>query len=106
MKIVWTEQAFERLREISDYIAFDSPEVASKFIDTLIQRGESLSNFPKSGRVVPEIDAEDIREIIEGNYRLVYRLKKNAIEILTIFESRRELPVNEIAQGTGRSKKK
>ena len=106
MKVLWTEQAFERLKEISDYIAFDSPQGASAFLDTLIQRGESLSDFPKSGRVVPEIDSQDIREVIEGSYRIVYRLKKDTLEILTVFESRRELPATKIVQGSGKPKKK
>tara|TARA_Y100000590_G_C15525688_1_gene941137 strand:+ start:533 stop:829 length:297 start_codon:yes stop_codon:yes gene_type:complete len=89
MKIVWTRQALERLEEIEDFISRDSSSRAVKFIDKLIKKGDSLESQPKCGRVVPEFGSPDIREIIEGNYRIVYRLKKSRIEILTVFEGHR-----------------
>jgi toxin ParE1/3/4 len=92
MKIIWTAEAIERLKEIDAYISQDSPTAAEKFIDLLFERGESLKAFPHSGRKVPEYDLEDYRELIEGNYRIVYRVKPHAIEIETIFESHRLPP--------------
>lgn len=96
MKVLWTEQAFERLKELSVYIEVDSSVAASNFINKLIERGESIGQFPKTGRKVPEIDSEEIREIIEGNYRMVYRIKNEEVEILTVFECHREFPEEDV----------
>ena len=96
MKVAWTEQAEERLQEIDDFISQNSPETALRFIGKLIERGDRLGAFPNSGRRVPELDSNDIREIIEGNYRIVYRVKPQRIEILTVFESHRQFPFEDI----------
>jgi len=55
MKVIWTKEALERLTEIEEFIAQDSPQQAEKFINFLIERGESILQNPKIGRVVPEI---------------------------------------------------
>ena len=96
MKIIWTKESFKRLAEIEDFIAKDSPDRAKKFVDKLIARGESLVNFPNKGRIVPEFSVPEIREIIEQNYRIVYRITKTRIEILTVFEGHRLIRVKEI----------
>lgn len=93
MKVVWTAEAIERLKEIDAYISQDAPATAAHFIDLLLKRGDSLAEFPQSGRKVPEYDLEDYRELIEGNYRIIYRVKANVVEIETIFESHRLLPL-------------
>ena len=92
MKVIWTAEAIERLKEIDAYISQDSPLAAARYIDLLFERGESLAKFPHSGRKVPEYDLEDYRELIEGNYRIIYRVKSQTIEIETIFESHRQPP--------------
>ncbi len=96
MKVAWTQQAQERLQEVDEFISQDSPERATLFVDRLIQRGDRLGLFPKSGRRVPELESEDIREVLEGNYRIVYRVKPLRIEILTIVEGHRLLPLEDI----------
>jgi len=96
MKIIWTQEALDQLTEIEDYISQDSPERALKFIDQLIEHTSPLSDQPRSGRTVPEIANPDIREIIFKKYRIVYRLKKNCIEILTVFEGHMLLRIDEI----------
>ncbi len=92
MKVIWTAEAIEQLKEIDAYISQNSPETAAKFIDLLFARGDSLAEFPQSGRKVPEYNLEDYRELIEGNYRIIYRVKVDAIEVETVFESLRLLP--------------
>jgi plasmid stabilization system protein ParE len=72
MKVIVTVQAFERLAEIEMYIAEDDPKAAERLIDTLLRRAEVLADFPKMGRMVPELADEATRELIEGNYRLVF----------------------------------
>lgn len=96
MKIVWTKEALERLAEIEEFIAQDSADRAEKFINYLIDRGETLVNNPRIGRLVPEISNPDIREIIARNYRVVYRIKEDEIEILTVFEGHRLIRFDEL----------
>ncbi|MFH0975553.1 MAG: type II toxin-antitoxin system RelE/ParE family toxin [Spirochaetota bacterium] len=86
MKIIWTKEALERLIEIEDYISKDSPERAARFVDKIVDHAELLSNNPQLGRMVPETANSIIRELIFKKYRIVYRLKKDTIEILTVFE--------------------
>ena len=98
MKVVWTSQAIERLEEIEDFIAQDSPARAVKFVDKLIARGKSAGTQPNRGRVVPEFGAQDIRELIEGNYRIVYRVRPKLVEVLTVFEAHRLLPGDDVSK--------
>lgn len=98
MKVVWTEQAAARLEEIEDYIArHSSPARAEKFVVDLIRRTErQLSRQPRSGRPLPELPGSRLRERIHDGYRVVYRLQRTAIEVLTVFNGRRLLPREEL----------
>lgn len=96
MQLVWTREALLRLIEIEDYIAEDSPQRAEEFIYQLIKQAQRIANFPYAGRVVPEFSIEDIREILYKNYRIVYRIKEDRIEVLTVFEGHRLLNKDEI----------
>lgn len=96
MKVLWTLEALERLLEIENFIAQDSPKRARQFISALIEHGESLSENPRRGRTVPEISNPHTRELIVRNYRIVYRLRRDQIEILTVFEGHRSLRMDEI----------
>ena len=96
MTVIWTKEALEKLSEIEEFIAMDNPERAESFVDYLIERGESISQHPKIGRVVPELLNPAIREIIVKKYRIVYRLKTDRIEILTVFEGYRLLREDEL----------
>lgn len=89
MKLVWTERAVEDLEAIETHVAWDDPIAAIALIDRLIERAEALSDQPRLGRVVPEAANPDIRELITGNYRLVYRLQGETIEVLQVFEGHR-----------------
>lgn len=64
---------------------------AKRFIAKLINRVDQLIEFPESGRVVPEKNSPDIRELIEGNYRIFYRLQRETITILRIHNSARKI---------------
>jgi len=86
------------LFEIEDYISQDSPERAEKFVVQLIEHAETLSDKPLRGRTVPEISNPDIRELIFRKYRIVYRIKGNNLDILTVFEGHRLLRIDEIEE--------
>ncbi len=88
---MWTNEALARLREIKKYIAQNNPDRARLFIKKIIDRTDILSSNPQIGRVVPEISRPEIRELLFKNYRIVYRIKKDYIEILTVFEGNRLL---------------
>ena len=96
MTVIWTREALEKLNEIEEFIGTDSPKRAEVFINYLIERGETISQNPKIGRIVPEILNPEIREIIVKKYRIVYRIKKETIEILTVFEGHRLLRIDEL----------
>ena len=86
MKVRLRTQAFRKLDEIESFIAQDNPKRASAFLDLLLEKGDLIGSFPDMGRVVPELYQPEIREILVGNYRIVYRRTAAHIEILTFFE--------------------
>ncbi|MES9857447.1 MAG: type II toxin-antitoxin system RelE/ParE family toxin [Sedimenticola sp.] len=96
MKLTWSPLAIERISEIAEYIAQDKPTTAEKWVDKIFNLVERLSEFPESGRVVPEIDNKMFREIISGNYRIIYKHEKSKIFILTVRHGKQILPVDEI----------
>ena len=90
MKILWTHEALEQLIGIEDFIAQDSTERAARFVDAILDHVESTSpDNPRIGRMSPEISHPNIREIIYKNYRIVYRINEDTLEILTVFEGHR-----------------
>jgi toxin ParE1/3/4 len=84
MKIIWSPQAQHKLTDIADYIAKDKPGAALNWVETVLDQVENLSSFPNSGRVVPELDNEQYKELIIGNYRVIYKITEKQIQILTI----------------------
>lgn len=95
-EIRWTLQALDDVESIAGYIARDSTQYAQLFAVKVFDSVRRIKIFPKSGRVVPEINQENIREIILGNYRIIYRLKNNYVEILTVYHSARLLDKDSI----------
>jgi plasmid stabilization system protein ParE len=92
LRIVWTSRALRDLRDIGDFIARDNPEAAESWVGELVHAVEALAELPRSGRVVPELGREDIREVVRRSYRIVYRVRSRTLEVLTLFEGRRLLP--------------
>ncbi|HEY9849009.1 MAG TPA: type II toxin-antitoxin system RelE/ParE family toxin [Leptolyngbyaceae cyanobacterium] len=98
--INWTSQALADLEAIGDFIARDAPSFAQVFVDRVFQAVERLENFPRSGRIVPEFGQEDIREIIFGSYRIVYLVREDDLNILTVFHSSRLLRLSDLTNET------
>ncbi len=90
-EIKWTEQAINDIEAIADYITRDSENYAKMHVKKIYDSVTRLSQFPESGRIVPEINKKEIREILLGTYRIIYRFKHNVVEILTIYHSSRLL---------------
>lgn len=90
--IVWTEIALEDLREIFDFIAEDSIRYATITSNRIYNRVQIISSNVHIGRIVPEFNDPVIREIIEGNYRIIYRVRNSKqADILRIYHSARLL---------------
>jgi plasmid stabilization system protein ParE len=98
MKIIWSPLAIERASEIAEYIAQDKPSAAGKWINTVFSKVETLKSAPEIGRMMPEIRSNEFRELIYGNYRIIYRLEKKQISILTIRHGMQILPIDEILE--------
>jgi toxin ParE1/3/4 len=91
IRILWTSQAKDDLREIRKFIARDAPRTAAAFVWRLKIAVDRLGDFPESGRVVPEISRPEIREVMRGNFRIIYRHREDRVEILTVFHGARLL---------------
>ena len=97
MNIKWTNLATNRVYEIASYIALDSTMEAEKWIDNIFDYVQRLETFPESGRYVPElINRKNIRELVFKNYRIIYRIEKLTVYILTVRNYKQILPINEI----------
>ncbi|MCK4559785.1 MAG: type II toxin-antitoxin system RelE/ParE family toxin [Calditrichia bacterium] len=91
MKLKWSPLALERLIEIVNYIAEDKPIASKNFAQSIFKSIEKLKRFPKLGRIVPELNKPAYREIIIGNYRIIYMISDDIITILTIRHGKRIL---------------
>jgi addiction module RelE/StbE family toxin len=92
MKVFWTLNAIKHLTNIYEYIALNSPTYARRMVDRITRRSEQISTHPLSGRKVPEYEADDIRELIETPYRIIYRVKPDQIDVLAVIHGAQLLP--------------
>ncbi len=88
--ILWSPRAEADLKEIRAFIEVDSPAWADLTVRRLVAAVERLHTFPDSGRIVPERQSPDLREIVSGNFRIVYRRKPAVAEIVTVFRGSRD----------------
>lgn len=91
MKVIWSEQALLDVEHIRDYIAQDSPPYAKPFVERLLQATRHLPQFLQSGRLMPEANSPSIREVIYRGYRIIYRLRPDAVEIVMVVHGSRDL---------------
>ena len=95
MKVVWSPLALEKLEVTAKFIALDKPSAADKWVNDVFDRTELLGSQPELGREVPELSGSSYREIIFGNYRIIYKIKSE-IKILTLRNSRQLLSSDNI----------
>jgi toxin ParE1/3/4 len=89
--VAWTDKAKFSLRNIFYYIKKDSPFYATEVKNKFLFESQKLSDFPKLGRIVPEVEDENIRELFIYSYRMIYQIIDNNIFILTIIHSKQNL---------------
>ena len=96
MKIIWSPLAVDRATEIAEYISCDNPTAAQDWVENVFEKVELLTSSPCIGRLVPEVSRNEIRELMFGNYRIIYRVESTSISILTIRHGKQILPIDEI----------
>jgi toxin ParE1/3/4 len=94
MKVRWTATAEEHLDSIHRYIANDSPQYANLIVDRLTRRSQQIADFPLSGRRVPEYDVDQVREVIESSYRLIYCIKPDQIDVLAVIHGAMDIKIS------------
>ena len=92
MKAVWSDRALRSLAAIHAHISVDSETTAHQVIDRILKRGDQLSAFPLSGRLVRNPRHANIRELIEEPYRIVYRVRRSDVQVIDVFHSKRRAP--------------
>lgn len=92
MKVRWTRNAIGHLASIYEYISQDSPRYASRMVDCITARSRQIVRFPQSGQMVPEYQDPDIREVIEGSYRVIYEISADEVRVLAVIHGARLLP--------------
>ena len=89
--VVWTETAWRDLEHIADHIAEDSPRYAAAFVSRIREKARLLDECAERGRMVPELGESTVRELLIGNYRLVYEISEQTIHILGLIHGARDL---------------
>ncbi|MSP16596.1 MAG: type II toxin-antitoxin system RelE/ParE family toxin [Myxococcales bacterium] len=84
--VVWTERALSDREAIGDFNAADNPAAAARWVNLLVAAAENAAAPPMAGRRVPELGRDDLREVFQRSYRIVYRIRPGRIEVLTLFE--------------------
>lgn len=88
----WTDRALDRLQNIHDHIAEDQPLNAQRFVDRITRKAALIAHQPYGGAKVRKYQRDDIRETYEGDYRIIYRIHPERIDILTVRHGSRRLP--------------
>lgn len=91
--VYWTPEARARLKDIQEYIiSQDAPKAANKVVSILLSRARQLEQASLSGRKIPDYPSDDLRELLERPYRIIYRITDTQIEIITVMHYRQLLP--------------
>ena len=92
MKIIWSPLSIDRVTEIAEYIAIDDPKASNDWVEKIFRIVKQLESFSRIGRIVPELNEDTIRELLFGNYRIIYRIELKQVSILTIRHIKQILP--------------
>jgi toxin ParE1/3/4 len=92
MNVKWTDVAVEHLAAINAYLEHTAPDYALRVVDRLTRRSQQIGTFPYSGRPVSELNLPNVREVIEGPYRIIYVITSDGIDILAVMHGSRPAP--------------
>jgi plasmid stabilization system protein ParE len=88
MKVIWAPRAIARAAEIARYIAADRPGAAKAWVDQLFAKAATLRRYARRGTKVPELDRDEIRQVLHGKHRIIYRIDPKRVVVLTVRHSR------------------
>jgi toxin ParE1/3/4 len=91
VRVIWSPLALERVVEIAEHVAIARPNAAADWVEAIFDSVRRLEDFPESGRWVPEARRSDLREVIHGSYRVIYRVDPDCLNVLTVRQGRQEL---------------
>jgi toxin ParE1/3/4 len=94
-RVAWSAEARADLRRIAEFVAQDSPSYASTIVDAVLARVARLGEFPRMGRVVPELEDESFRELLVYSYRVMYRLEGDSVIVAAVIHVKRSLGLPE-----------
>jgi len=92
MRVLWSQTALGHLTDIYEYIARDSERYAKRMVDRITARSKQIAGFPESAPVVAEYGDPGVREVLEGPYRVIYRVRPHAAVVLAVIHGARLLP--------------
>ena len=95
MTLIWSDEANTDLASIYEYISRDSEYYARRTLERILNKGKQIAAFPYAGTAVPEYQNDAIRQVFEGNYRIIYHIEADTVTILTIVHSARDLLCDE-----------
>ncbi len=98
MRLRWTKRAQRELLTIAEYIGRDSHQAALSWLNRLREQTRLAAEHPYTGRAVPELGRNDIREVLLRSYRMVYLVGEDEIDVLTVFEGHRQLGSDSLPQ--------
>lgn len=90
-EVIWTEPALQELDALAEYIALDNPAAASALVKDIFDKIERLENFPKSGRIPPELPDSVYREVVIPPCRIFYREDEQRLLVLYVMREERQL---------------
>lgn len=98
--IIFSPESLQDLESIVLFIARQNPTRAITFGDELVDRTDDLEDFPYSGRIVPELGIEAIRELLHGSYRIIYRIRavERSVDILRFWHGSQKTLPDDIAR--------
>lgn len=91
MRVIWSPLALKRVGDIAEQIARDSPLASEEWVEEVFASVLRLERFPQSGRAVPEVPRADVREVLQGRYRVIYRIEPDHVSVLTVRHTRQLL---------------
>ncbi len=97
MRVVWAPRAIARATEIARYVATERPGSAGPWVEDLFALAASLRRHPRVGRKVPEAGRDELRDVLHGKNRLIYRIQPTRGGVLTVRPGRRQWDPSEVA---------
>ena len=94
----WSTRALERVGEAVDYLAQYDADAADAWVEGLFAKVENIAGMPRMGRIVPELRRETIREVFYKQYRVIYKIQTERVEVLTVRHMRQQFDAGDLGE--------